>query len=99
MAGDGRLGQLVRASYGAHQQTAQAWGMKYQEALIAWTPDTDHIRVGPLIRLGQIDEHGIEHGGDVDWTEHPYRYARTGGAAEVALRHLPGQTQARHDAV
>jgi hypothetical protein len=41
--------------------------LKYQEALIAWTPKTDRIRVGPLL---ESDE--------PDWTEHPIRYAYTG---------------------
>ena len=49
--------------------------MKYQEALVAWTPGTDQIRVGPLIRDG-----------DLDWTDYPIHYLYTGGAAAIALR-------------
>ena len=44
--------------------------MKYNEALIAWNPNTDQIQVGPLL---QSD--------DYDWTESPVRYVCTGGAA------------------
>ena len=50
--------------------------MKYQEALIAWTPQTDHIRVDRLLQ--SYDE--------PDWTESPIRYAYTGGAAYSGLR-------------
>lgn len=49
--------------------------MRYQEALIAWTPNSDLIRVGPLIGRG-----------DTDWTEWPINYEYTGGATEIALR-------------
>lgn len=49
--------------------------MKYQEALIAWTPGTDLIRVGPLIGADQDD-----------WTDYPVRYVMTGGAAYIGLR-------------
>jgi hypothetical protein len=48
--------------------------MKYQEALIAWTPKSDQIRVGPL--LGEYDP---------DWTARPIRYRLTGGAAYTGL--------------
>jgi hypothetical protein len=53
--------------------------MKYREALIAWNPDTDQIRVGPLLKRG-----------DPDWTEYPIYYDFTGGAAETARRSLEG---------
>jgi hypothetical protein len=49
--------------------------MKWQEALVAWNPGTDQIRVGPLIGEN-----------DADWTDHPIRYRMTGGAAYRALR-------------
>jgi hypothetical protein len=57
--------------------------MKYQEALIAWTPGTDHIRVGPLLRPSDGS----------DWTEHPIRYAYTGGAAYTGLRECEDKTK------
>jgi hypothetical protein len=50
--------------------------MKYQEALIAWNPRTDQIRVGPLIRRDL----------DGDWTRCPVWYRMTSGAAYAALR-------------
>jgi hypothetical protein len=58
--------------------------MRYQEALIAWTPGTDRIKVGPLIQLD-----------GPDWTGHPsepngYRY--TGGAAYTWLRDCKDKT-------
>ncbi|MBW4092178.1 MAG: hypothetical protein HIU82_13870 [Proteobacteria bacterium] len=53
--------------------------MKYQEALIAWTPGTDLIRVGPLLKDYKSP----------DWTDHPIRYASTGGAAYAGLRECP----------
>jgi hypothetical protein len=40
--------------------------VKYQDAVIAWTPGTNQIRVGPLLRLG-----------DGDWTAHPICYRHT----------------------
>lgn len=49
--------------------------MKYQEALIAWTPNTDLIRIGPLLRYNVVD-----------WTNHPIDYTMTGGAAYSELR-------------
>jgi hypothetical protein len=51
--------------------------MKFREALIAWTPHTDRIRVGPLIEAGERD-----------WTE---SYEYTGGAAFVRLRRCKDQ--------
>ena len=44
--------------------------MRYREAMIAWTPGTEEVRVGPLLRPG-----------DANWTRHPINYLRTGGAA------------------
>jgi len=52
--------------------------MKYQKALIAWTPDTDQIRVGRL-----IPERGP------DWS---LRYEYTGGAAYTGLRDCDDKT-------
>jgi hypothetical protein len=49
--------------------------MKFQDALVAWTPGTDQIRVGPLLWPG-----------DPDWTERPIRYRCTGVAAYRAIR-------------
>ena len=50
--------------------------MKYQEALIAWTPHTADIRVGRLLQSYE----------ETNWTNHPVRYRYTGGAAYVGLR-------------
>jgi hypothetical protein len=59
--------------------------MKYQEALIAWNPKTDQIRVGPLLR-----------GDDApDWSRHPIDYRSTGGAAYVELRNC--EDKHKHD--
>jgi hypothetical protein len=44
--------------------------VKYQDCIIAWTPGTDHVRVGPLLREGMPD-----------WTQHPIDYHRTAGAS------------------
>jgi hypothetical protein len=49
--------------------------LSYRETLVAWTPDTDQVRVGPLI----YDQFGP------DWTD-PYQC--TGGAAYVAVRDM-----------
>ena len=57
--------------------------MKYQQALIAWTPGTDLIRVGPL--LENIHNH--------DWTEYPISYDCTGGAAYIGLRNCEDKLQ------
>lgn len=48
--------------------------MKAQEALIAWTPGTDRIAIGSLLREG-----------DHDWTK-PYEF--TGGAAHTDRRQM-----------
>jgi len=55
--------------------------MKYREALIAWTPNTGQIRVGPLLREG-----------DPDWTAHPIKYVSKGGAAFTVLRRCENAT-------
>jgi hypothetical protein len=55
--------------------------MKYQEALVAWTPGTDQVRVGHLIQRGEGD-----------WTNHPVHYRFTGGAAYTALRECEDKT-------
>lgn len=49
--------------------------MKYQEALIAWNPNTDQVRVGRFLRQR-----------DSDWSRWPINYTRTGGAAYTGLR-------------
>jgi hypothetical protein len=57
--------------------------MKYQEALIAWTPCTDLIRVDRLLSSPYAP----------DWTEHPISYEYTGGAAAVWLRKCKNKLQ------
>jgi hypothetical protein len=49
--------------------------LSYREALVAWTPNTDQVRVGPLIE-------GPEH---PDWTD---PYDCTGGAAYRSVRDM-----------
>lgn len=58
--------------------------MKLKEALIAYNPGTDQIRVGPLLSRGQSD-----------WTAHPIHYRMTIGAAFTEVREMDGM-QARH---
>lgn len=58
--------------------------MKLSEALIAWNPGTDQVRVGRLLEDG-----------DPDWTESPIRYDMTAGAAYTGVRKLTG-IEARH---
>lgn len=53
--------------------------MKYQDALVAWTPRTDKIDVGPLISEDARD-----------WSR---PYSHTGGAAYVALRECKNEFQ------
>lgn len=50
--------------------------MKYQEALIAWTPGISLVRV----------DHIMPSYDQPDWTGHPVLYADTGGAAYSGLR-------------
>jgi hypothetical protein len=64
-----------RAAAGRHPRRAGC-------DVIAWTPGTSMIRVGPL----------IPSGADTDWTEHPVRYWCTGGAAFTALRECTDRT-------
>lgn len=61
--------------------------MKLAEALIAWNPGTDQVRVGPLLRDGAED-----------WTAHPQRFGMTGGAAYTEVRKMQG-IEARHYAM
>jgi hypothetical protein len=55
--------------------------MRYQDALIAWNPDSDQIRIDGLI---YPDANGVYY----DWTDHPIAYMNTGGAAYTAVRAL-----------
>ena len=56
--------------------------MRYQEALIAWTPGTDQIKVGNIMQRGEPN-----------WTRHPVNYKFTGGAAYAATRINKDKTQ------
>jgi hypothetical protein len=54
--------------------------LSYREALVAWNPGTDLVRVGPLM-----------DGPDApDWTDHPIRYECTAGAAYRIVRQMTG---------
>ena len=53
--------------------------MRLAEALIAWNPGTDQVRVGPLLRAH-----------DGDWTRSPIRYRMTAGAAFTDVRTMTG---------
>jgi len=53
--------------------------MKLADALIAYNPGTDQVRVGPL--LSDFDR---------DWTMSPIQYGMTCGAANVGVRRLSG---------
>jgi hypothetical protein len=52
--------------------------MNLKDALIAWNPESDQIRVGSLVS-----------GKDQDWT---LPYGMTGGAAYIEVRSMTGQT-------
>lgn len=56
--------------------------MKLSEALIAWNPNSDEVKVGPLIRRDEPD-----------WA---YPYDITAGAAYVAVREMTGVDAKRH---
>lgn len=64
----------------APQKAVLAPMLSYREALVAWNPGTDQVRVGPLM-----------DGPDApDWTDHPIRYECTGGAAYRSVREMSG---------
>jgi hypothetical protein len=77
-----RSGELPRAPTPIDRKEDH---VKVSEALIAWNPGTDQVRVGPLIQEGQAD-----------WTDHPVSYACTGGAAYGHVRLLEGPDALRH---
>jgi hypothetical protein len=59
--------------------------MKAKDALFAWTPvHSDSIRFDAT--RGKVRIGPLLHEGDIDWTDHPVKYAFTGGASYIAWR-------------
>lgn len=56
--------------------------LPFNRALVAWTPGTAFVRVGPL----------IQESDRLDWCAHPIRYQCTGGAAWGHVREAAGDT-------
>jgi hypothetical protein len=59
--------------------------LKMQEALIAWNPGANQIRVGPLSERENFD-----------WTVAPIRYLHTAGAAHRSVRDMDDAAARRY---